>query len=67
MTIKVIHRGIRPQDKWYTTACNSCNSVLDFNDCDTSIKGDQRDSYYSLKCPVCNYEISMSKLTEKRS
>lgn len=66
MAIKVVHRGTPPSEIVYSTTCIGCKSVLEFNESDAPMKGEQRDGYaHVLQCPVCNIENWISTLKRK--
>lgn len=59
MAIKVIKRGIPPQEKKYNVVCRQCHSELEFVKSDAEYVYDQRDGdYLCLTCPVCRYRIT---------
>jgi hypothetical protein len=59
MAIKVIKRGIPPQEKKYNVVCRQCYSELEFVKSDAKYVGNQREGdYLCLICPVCQDSIT---------
>ena len=58
--MKVVSRGILPENTNYTVTCRKCVSVLEFQKSDARIVNDRNDMCYVLKCPVCSNEIWIS-------
>ena len=58
--MKVVSRGILPENINYTATCRKCISVLEFKKSDARIVNDRNDMCYVLKCPVCSSEIWIS-------
>lgn len=55
--MRVIIRGVPPQEKRYSCTCSNCRSVLEYTGEDILKKTlDQRDddTHYLGACPVCN-------------
>jgi hypothetical protein len=64
--MKIITRGIVPEEKAYTAQCNNCKSVLEYNDKDVDKTKNIYRTYQGLMykvpvktilCPVCNRNI----------
>lgn len=55
--MKVISRGVPPQNQTYTTTCRDCHSVLEFQKNEARVESDRNDICYVLTCPVCRKEI----------
>lgn len=54
MTIVVIKRGLKPEDRVHKATCWHCKSELEFKESDGQVRYDQRDgSYIEVTCPVC--------------
>lgn len=55
MTIKIIHRGVKPDELPIQVSCRSCSTLFEFHQTDARVVFDQRDGdYYSIACPVCS-------------
>ena len=55
--MKVISRGIPPQNQTYTTTCRDCHSVLEFQKNEARMMSDRNETIYVITCPVCSKEI----------
>lgn len=55
--MKVISRGVPPQEQTYTATCRDCHSVLEFHKNETRVLSDRNETVYVLTCPVCSKEI----------
>ena len=55
--MKVISRGIPPQNQTYTTTCRDCHSVLEFQKNEARMMSDRNETIYIITCPVCSKEI----------
>lgn len=64
--MKIITRGIAPEEKTYPAQCDNCNSVLEYNDKDidstrwkyeTSQGREYKVPVKTILCPVCNRNI----------
>ena len=70
--MKVINRGVPPENQTYTTTCGKCYSVLEFQKNEAQVKVDRNETVYVLNCPVCHNEIWIAsqalklKSTEQR-
>ena len=38
--------------------CNKCGSVVEGPKAEWAVRGDQRDTYYTVDCPQCRAEIT---------
>lgn len=55
MTIKIIKRGLPPEERIIRATCQHCKSLLEFSLKDANVTHDQRDgSTAEVICPVCN-------------
>ncbi len=55
--MKVISRGILPEDEEYTASCSHCKSVLQFLKKEVRCENTQREGISAIfKCPVCSKE-----------
>jgi ribosomal protein S27AE len=60
MTIKVIKRGVRPEDVVYNAECGRCGTQVEFQQSDAVAYYaiDQRDvNSLTITCPVCSCPI----------
>jgi len=64
MTIKVVARGIPPEDIVYRVSCRECQSILQFNRGDTESGTERNQKWYMIVCPVCHFQIFMEELKE---
>ena len=70
--MKVISRGTPPELQTYTTSCDKCHSVLEFQKNEAQAKTDRNETVYVLNCPVCRNDIWIAsqalklKSTEQR-
>ena len=55
--MKVISRGIPPQNQTYTATCRDCLSVLEFQKNEARVVDDRNETIYVITCPVCSKEI----------
>ena len=55
--MKVISRGIPPQNQTYTTTCRDCHSVLEFQKNEARMMSDRNETIYVITCPVCSKKI----------
>jgi predicted RNA-binding Zn-ribbon protein involved in translation (DUF1610 family) len=54
--MKIITRGVVPEEKVYRVTCVICYSVIEFNESEGEIIG-QTHRVIKFKCPLCNYKI----------
>ena len=56
--MKIIERGILPEEKVYQARCTHCKSLLEFQKKEAECYSDVRNgSYLTITCPVCDYAI----------
>lgn len=56
--IKIIERGIKPDDKEYRTSCSRCKTVFEFVRSEAEYVSDQRDGdALVIECPVCKERV----------
>ena len=57
--VKVISKGIPPEEKPIRLICDHCKSELEFLMKEAKIHYDQRDgNFFSIECPVCGFVIT---------
>lgn len=59
MTIEIIKRGIKPEDRKVEGKCNNCKSELRWVAKDGKHHDDQRDGEWNaVECPVCGHPVN---------
>lgn len=58
--MKVISRGILPEEQLYRTCCYNCKSILEYQKKEARIVTDRNEVSYVLVCPVCSHSIYIS-------
>ena len=58
--MKVISRGILPEEQLYRTSCSNCKSILEYQKKEAQIITDRNEVCYVLVCPVCSHSIYIS-------
>lgn len=53
MAIKIINRGIPPEEKVYVVTCNTCESKISFLKNDTSV---ERKPFLGALCPSIGFD-----------
>jgi RNase P subunit RPR2 len=57
--MRIIRRGVLPEEKIYRASCNHCKTEVEFTGAEGRLKYDQRDgNFYTVTCPVCNNLIT---------
>ncbi|QRE00193.1 hypothetical protein [Burkholderia phage BCSR5] len=55
----VLHRGVKPSEKKHKVTCDSCNSVIEYQQHEGKVTYDQRDgNFITFKCEVCDSNIN---------
>ena len=57
MAIKLITKGIPPQEKVYKTTCSSCHSTYEYTKMDLKHCNDPRDPFSYFDCEVCGVMV----------
>lgn len=58
MTIEVIKKGIKPEDRKVEGTCGNCKSEMRWVAKDGTHQSDQRDGdWNTVKCPVCGHTV----------
>ena len=58
MTIKLITKGKKPEEKIYQGKCLNCYSVVQASPSDGRVTSDQRDgNFFTFNCPNCNHNM----------
>lgn len=65
MPMTIVKRGIPSREIEYRTECKDCHSILDFKIGDVQAQSERNETLYKYRCPVCNVENYISKLTLK--
>lgn len=56
--MKIIRRGIPPQQRIHTIDCRVCDSRLEFVETEAKRHEDQREGiHFSIDCPVCEQTL----------
>jgi RNase P subunit RPR2 len=59
--MKLVRRGVIPEEKIYRTTCNNCKSVYEYKAGEVKRVNDQRDGdYLTFPCEVCGCEVTQS-------
>lgn len=67
MTIRIVQRGVLPEEKIYRGTCSYCKTIFTFNGSDGTLRSDQREGdYYEITCPVC-FHTTLSSATPVKS
>lgn len=54
--MKIIKRGVPPQENTYRFSCSICKSVLECKEREMCYKSDIRNQeWWDVLCPVCNH------------
>lgn len=52
--MKIIQRGVIPEEREYQVACPKCKTIFEFKHAEATYNSDQRDGdYLSICCPLC--------------
>lgn len=59
--MKIITRGIPPEEKLYRSLCIYCKTVFQYIAKEAKLVSDQREGdYLSIACPVCNQPVTQN-------
>ena len=65
MNMRVISYGIRPENVFYVSVCGICNSVIEYQRKEATIRNEGlSNEYMVLACPVCK-RVMHCKLRDK--
>lgn len=57
--VKIIKRGLIPEERIHYVTCRHCRSELSFNEGEANRTSDQRDGdFFTIKCPVCGRSVT---------
>lgn len=58
--VRVIKRGMKPEDKVYRGTCRHCSTEVEFKRSAARFHDDQRDgALLQVTCPVCRQQITV--------
>lgn len=58
--MKIIKKGLVPEELPVQVTCNHCRSILEFLITEARFTSDQRDGdFYTINCPVCHHDINI--------
>lgn len=58
MTIEVIKKGIKPEDRMVQGTCSNCKSEMRWKASDGKQQSDQREGDWNeIQCPVCQHKV----------
>jgi hypothetical protein len=60
--MKILHRGILPEEKTYRAECNSCRTTYEFLGAEVKkTEMDRNDTCLVTECPVCHKDVWTTK------
>lgn len=57
--MKIISRGVVPQDKVYQSVCAKCKTVFEFSQKEGRVANDRNENVVIINCPVCKKSCSV--------
>lgn len=61
MTIRLIKKGTKPEERIYRGTCSICSSVVEASPSDGKVTSDQRDgNFFTFPCPNCGRQMHIS-------
>lgn len=57
--MKIISRGVVPQDRQFRKECNSCHTIFEFSRKDGDLQNDRNEIVLVVRCPVCTTACSV--------
>jgi len=66
--MKVIHKGILPEEIVLRANCTNCHSIFEFTRKEAKIQYDQRDGEWGqVDCPVCKKKVTFDPKNAQRA